>query len=383
MPVLAHHHMRPKARAHQAHQIVGAHLVGLQAQDADAVEADIGAGLDDAAVIGGVGIAAAMADQAAMRRDAALAERPRLLGAAHAVLRVGDDRHARRALRDAGGIEELAFERRDRRRAGRHLDRAGPHAGVADAVGDLADVELRNFFGGTRAPVDRQAHRLEIEARGAHHVHLGFLRDLRHQRGVAAELDRAGIDEGADTVLLAQLAQALDRLGDETRAVEGRGGIILGAGERDEQMLVHQGAPEPIQSDRAENRLYLHSGTPSRFGAPRLGASVTGAGIMLKSRPLWRIVVMVIFPAGGRPDAPSDPARRREASGIAGAAGGDVRLPAVARHRTRGSAGSKSALAPLDLTHMQFILLAATSWLSRDGGMPSQTRIAGLPRWTE
>jgi hypothetical protein len=120
-----------------------------------------------------------------------------------------------------------------------------------------------DFFRGARAPIHRQAHRLEIEACGADHVHLGFLRDLRHHRGVAAELDRAGVDEGADAVLLAQLAQALHRLGDEARAIERRGGIELGAGEGDEQMLVHQGAPELVQSHRAENRLYLHAVAPS------------------------------------------------------------------------------------------------------------------------
>lgn len=40
----------------------------------------------------------------------------------------------------------------------------------------------------------------------------------------------------------------------------------------------------------------------------------------------------------------------------------------------------EATLAPLDLTHIQFILLAATSWLSRNGGMPSQTRIAGFTK---
>jgi DNA-binding MarR family transcriptional regulator len=37
-----------------------------------------------------------------------------------------------------------------------------------------------------------------------------------------------------------------------------------------------------------------------------------------------------------------------------------------------------AALAPLDLTHLQFVMLAATAWLSRQGETPSQTRIAGF-----
>jgi DNA-binding MarR family transcriptional regulator len=38
----------------------------------------------------------------------------------------------------------------------------------------------------------------------------------------------------------------------------------------------------------------------------------------------------------------------------------------------------EGALAPLDLTHLQFVMLAATAWLSRQGETPSQTRIAGF-----
>jgi DNA-binding MarR family transcriptional regulator len=40
----------------------------------------------------------------------------------------------------------------------------------------------------------------------------------------------------------------------------------------------------------------------------------------------------------------------------------------------------EAALAPLDLTHMQFVILATTSWLSRNGETPSQTRIAGFAK---
>lgn len=36
----------------------------------------------------------------------------------------------------------------------------------------------------------------------------------------------------------------------------------------------------------------------------------------------------------------------------------------------------EAALAPLDLTHMQFVILANTGWLSRSGEILTQTRIA-------
>lgn len=35
-----------------------------------------------------------------------------------------------------------------------------------------------------------------------------------------------------------------------------------------------------------------------------------------------------------------------------------------------------AALAPLDLTHVQFVLLACTWWLNREGGQPNQQTVA-------
>ena len=224
----------------------------------DAVEADIGAAVDDAAVVGGIGVAAAMADQAAVGADATGGKQLLLLGRGAAVLRVGDDRHAGRLLRDAGGGEELLLERGDGGRAGRDLDGAGLHAGVVDAVGDLADVKFGDLVDGAGTPVHRQPHLLEIEAGGADDVHAGLFRNLLHHRDVAAELDRAGIDEAAHAVLGAQLHEAPHCLLDEFGAIEFRGRIELGAGESDEQMLVHQRPPEPLDRDRSGHRLHHH-----------------------------------------------------------------------------------------------------------------------------
>lgn len=40
----------------------------------------------------------------------------------------------------------------------------------------------------------------------------------------------------------------------------------------------------------------------------------------------------------------------------------------------------EGALAPLDLTHMQFVVLANTAWLARCGEVPTQTRIASYAK---
>jgi DNA-binding MarR family transcriptional regulator len=40
----------------------------------------------------------------------------------------------------------------------------------------------------------------------------------------------------------------------------------------------------------------------------------------------------------------------------------------------------EAALAPLDLTHLQFVVLANTAWLLRQGETPSQTRLAAFAK---
>lgn len=39
-----------------------------------------------------------------------------------------------------------------------------------------------------------------------------------------------------------------------------------------------------------------------------------------------------------------------------------------------------AALAPLGLTHLQFVLMAGTGWLAKDGGAPTQIELAGFTR---
>src|ERR1019366_2602482 len=102
------------------------------------------------------------------------------------------------------------------------------------------------------------AQRLEIEAGGADDLHFRFFRDLGNQRGVAAKLDRARIDEALHAVLGAKLHQAPHRLGHELFAVEHRGRVELRAGEGDEQVLVHQRAAELVEADWPKYRLDQH-----------------------------------------------------------------------------------------------------------------------------
>ncbi|MGE5145683.1 MAG: MarR family winged helix-turn-helix transcriptional regulator [Candidatus Eiseniibacteriota bacterium] len=49
-----------------------------------------------------------------------------------------------------------------------------------------------------------------------------------------------------------------------------------------------------------------------------------------------------------------------------------------ATHRWQRAIGA--ALAPLGLTHLQFVLLTGTGWLCRDGGAPTQIELAGFTR---
>ena len=79
----------------------------------------------------------------------------------------------------------------------------------------------------------------------------GFLADLFHHGGVAAQFDRAGIDEAAHAVDFAELDQTFDGFGDEGRAVEGGERVELHAAEGDEQVFVHQGAAEGCDRDGA------------------------------------------------------------------------------------------------------------------------------------
>ena len=103
--------------------------------------------------------------------------------------------------------------------AGRRLDRAGADAGVTDAVGELAHVELGDLLRVAGPPVVRDPHRLVlgVEAGGAHDVHARPLGDLRVELRVAAELDGARVDEGAEAGV-EQLGHLVDRVVDRLDA---------------------------------------------------------------------------------------------------------------------------------------------------------------------
>ena len=107
MAILAHHDLGAKAVLDQLARLSARASSGMKAQQADPVEADIGAAVDNPPLIGGVGVAAAMADEAAVRANAALGNSSCCSGPAQPSCGVGDDRHAGRLLGDAGGGQEL------------------------------------------------------------------------------------------------------------------------------------------------------------------------------------------------------------------------------------------------------------------------------------
>jgi len=58
--------------------------------------------------------------------------------------------------------------------------------------------------------------------------------------------------------------------------------------------------------------------------------------------------------------------------------GGPSESPGLLLWRTtmRWQRAMTAALAPLDLTHVQFVLLASAMWLGRNGGPPNQVQLA-------
>ena len=133
-----------------------------------------------------------------------------------------DDRHARRPLRQTGRLQEFVLQRRDRRCASCDFDRARPNSRSSDSVGNFPYIQFGDFIHRPRAPVHRQPHVLEVEPGRADDIHFGFFGNLSHQCGVAAEFDRAGIDEAANAMFGAQLDQAPYRLLDEAGTIERR-----------------------------------------------------------------------------------------------------------------------------------------------------------------
>src|SRR5437762_14132236 len=84
--------------------------------------------------------------------------------------------------------------------AGGDLDASRLDAGLADAVVDLVQVELGDLLRRSRTPVVRNADVLEVEARRAHDLHPRLAGHLGEQLGIAAEVDRTRVDEGAHAV---------------------------------------------------------------------------------------------------------------------------------------------------------------------------------------
>lgn len=140
MPVLAHHDLGTITGPREFDQIVGANLIRLVSQQPDPVKTNIGSTINNAAVIVGVRVSAAVTNQTTMCRNTARTERGLLFGPRMTVLRVRYDRNVGGLLRDAGSIQELHFERRDVGCACRDFNGTGANSGRSDAVGDFADI---------------------------------------------------------------------------------------------------------------------------------------------------------------------------------------------------------------------------------------------------
>ena len=184
---------------------------------ADPVDADERPALGYRDELAGVVGVVLVADEAAAEVDALLGEHVLLHVAADRVLTVGDARQPRRDRCHARSGDHLAIVFADGVEGG-DLDHPRFDARVADAVLDLVQVELGDLLRRAHAPVPRDADLLVVEARGAHDLHAGPLRDFGEELRVATEVDRARVDERAHAVV-AQLFHALDGTVDARGAV--------------------------------------------------------------------------------------------------------------------------------------------------------------------
>ena len=240
--VLAEAHLVGVTRLHQCDDEVGLPVVGHEHLDADAVEAHERAPLGDGDVAGRVGRLTLMADQAAAEVDAVLRQDVLLHVAANGVLTVADDGQARLRRSHRGGRDHLAVVLPGGIGRG-DLDRARLDPGGADPVVDLVEIELGDLFGRAHPPVVRDADVLVIEARRTDDLHAGALRNLGHQLGVAAEVDRTRIDERTHPVL-GQAGHALDRRLHARGPVPSAGRVEVVTRVADPDVLVDERRPE-------------------------------------------------------------------------------------------------------------------------------------------
>src|SRR5207249_8108228 len=178
----------------------------------------------------------------------------------------------------------------------RHLDHARPDAGLADPFGQLTDEDVGHLLDAVaelrpELEIGGRALVFLVEAGCAHDADARRLGHLGHQLDVAAEVDRARIEEGREAQV-AELEHAVDApLG--MLAPRGAVGRSLRFPPRppDHEMLVHQRRAELARRARTRDRLHRLPGYPS---LALMRARERGPGAAVKT-PFRRL--------GCRPDA--------------------------------------------------------------------------------
>src|SRR5258706_2021462 len=134
------------------------------------------------------------------------------------------------------GLGDRSIDRHSGDAAGRGLDDAGLDPGLADALGQLLDIDLGDVVGSEHPEMLWDTERVIVEASGDDDAHAGFLRHLGGELRIAAEFHWAWIDETLDPEIL-DLLHPIDRLADFGLA--NKVAIVeLPAGEARGQMLV-------------------------------------------------------------------------------------------------------------------------------------------------
>ncbi len=183
-------------------------------------------------------------------------------------VRVDGDRRPGARVRPGHRVQHPLDARRQPLLVHGALEHPGPYPGPGDALGDVADEELCHLVAGRppeglldlgRPAPEVERHLVERVAAGRHDdVQLGHVLGDPLDPGQGSALPEHGdVDERADAGGR-QGAQLGHRVHDPGVLVPPLVRVVLlYLGGEDEDVLVHQRAPEPGRRDRAEYRLHL------------------------------------------------------------------------------------------------------------------------------
>ena len=151
---------------------------------------------------------------------------------------------------DAGGHARLVD---------RALEEAGTNPGVRDALGEVADDQVRHRIGevetgpGAADPKVVGDIRVGVRAGGYHDGEVDLSGDRHDPGDVSAQTDHSRIDDRVDPRRLDR-AQLRDGVVDPGLLVPLAGQVLLDIGSEDEDVLVHQSAAEGTGVDGAPDR---------------------------------------------------------------------------------------------------------------------------------